>query len=74
MSSFDLSRWALGVKVYRDFISVPYSMFLSTRDRPDLTNSDAPGLLGSNTRVVLTEKVFSGSTGTLMIVRGNRTP
>ena len=55
-SSFDLSRWALGVEVNRGLPSVWYSMFLSTRHRPDFkgTSSDAPGLLGSNTGVVLT--------------------
>ena len=54
-SAFDLSRWG-GVKVDRVFLSVCCSMFLSTRSCPDFkwTNSDAMGLLGSNTRVVLT--------------------
>ena len=55
-SSFELSRWGPCVKVCRGFASVRYSMFSSTRDGPDFkgTNSEAPGLLGSNTEVVLT--------------------
>ena len=54
LSSFDFCRG--GVKMNRGFLSVSYSMFSLTRDRPDFEgpNSDASGLLGSNTRVVLT--------------------
>ena len=71
-----------GVKLQKPFFSFGFFGSLLTTVGSDLkgTASDAMGLLGSNTRVVLTknefflEEISLGSAGMLMTVRGKMIP
>ena len=71
-----------GVKLQKPFFSFGFFGSLLTTVGSDLkgTNSDALGLLGSNTRVVLTkndffsEEISLGLVGMLMTARGKMIP